>query len=84
MPTGLVELERGLREQLLAAGFTLETRHFKPHLTLARHCPKLPPSVPPAFEWPANEFALYASENTARGTRYHALAQWPLRPQAPA
>ena len=46
VPPALTDLERSLREQLLISGFTLETRHFKPHLTLARHCPRLP-STPP-------------------------------------
>lgn len=84
VPSELVDLERSLREQLLGAGFSLESRPFKPHLTLARHCPRLPTANTPTFDWPATEFALYASENTARGTRYHALGQWPLRPQTPA
>ena len=84
VPPALTDLERSLREQLLILGFTLETRHFKPHLTLARHCPRLPSTPTPTFDWPATEFALFASENTAKGTRYHALGHWPLRPPTPA
>ncbi|MFC5695147.1 RNA 2',3'-cyclic phosphodiesterase [Pseudomonas sp. GCM10022186] len=84
VPAALVDLERELRERLLAAGFSVETRPFKPHLTLARHCPRLPASPTPTFDWPATEFALFASENTIKGTCYHALAQWPLRPSTPA
>ncbi|WP_044874280.1 RNA 2',3'-cyclic phosphodiesterase [Pseudomonas sp. LFM046] len=84
VPGALCDLEHDLRELLLTAGFTLETRPFKPHLTLARHCPKLPSAPTPTFDWPATEFTLYASENTAKGTRYRALGQWPLRPPAPA
>ncbi|MDH4871921.1 RNA 2',3'-cyclic phosphodiesterase [Pseudomonas sp. BN515] len=84
VPPALTDLERSLREQLLTLGFTLETRHFKPHLTLARHCPRLPSTPTPTFDWPATEFALFASENTAKGTRYHALGHWPLRPPTPA
>lgn len=33
---GLQALEREVRQQLLAEGFTLENRPFKPHLTLVR------------------------------------------------
>lgn len=84
IPLALTDLEHSLREQLLVSGFSLETRPFKPHLTLARHCPRLPTASTPTFDWPATEFALFASENTARGTRYHALERWPLRPQASA
>lgn len=83
-PPALSELEHDLRERLLTAGFSLETRPFKPHLTLARHCPRLPAASTPTFDWPATEFALFASENTARGTRYRSLAHWPLRPFAPS
>ena len=82
VPPALADLERSLREQLLISGFSLETRPFKPHLTLARHCPRLPASPTPTFDWPATEFALYASENTAKGSRYHVLGHWPLRPPA--
>ncbi|MCO6056941.1 RNA 2',3'-cyclic phosphodiesterase [Pseudomonas sp. MOB-449] len=82
-PTALTDLELSLREQLLASGFSLESRPFKPHLTLARHCPRLPSAPPPTFDWSATEFTLFASENTAKGTRYRALAHWPLRPPTP-
>lgn len=84
LPAALLELEQGLRERLLATGFQLESRPFKPHLTLARHCPRLPAAETPTFDWPATEFALFASENTAKGSRYHALGRWPLRPSTPA
>ncbi|MHC5350222.1 RNA 2',3'-cyclic phosphodiesterase [Metapseudomonas furukawaii] len=83
LPPELVDLERQLRQRLLAAGFSLESRAFKPHLTLARHCTKLPGTPSPTFDWPVSEFALFVSENTAKGTRYRVLGQWPLRPQAP-
>ncbi|MCY1442479.1 RNA 2',3'-cyclic phosphodiesterase [compost metagenome] len=84
VPQALFDLERDLRERLLASGYELESRPFKPHLTLARHCPKLPAAQTPTFDWPATEFSLFASENTIKGTRYRALGRWPLRPPAPA
>lgn len=80
-PAALTALEHDLRASLLAAGFSVESRAFKPHLTLARHCPRLPAAPTPTFDWPATEFTLFASENSIRGTRYRALGQWPLRPQ---
>lgn len=84
VPQALFDLERDLRERLLASGYELESRPFKPHLTLARHCPKLPAAPTPTFDWPATEFSLFASENTIKGTRYRVLGQWPLRPPAPS
>lgn len=80
LPTELTELEHRLKDSLLAAGFTLESRAFRPHLTLFRHCHSLPAIPPPTFDWPISEFTLFASENTAKGTHYKALGRWPLLP----
>jgi 2'-5' RNA ligase len=79
-PAALLELERQLRGMLLGAGYELEARAFHPHLTLARHYPHHPSATPPTFDWPADSFALFVSENTAKGSRYRVLGQWPLRP----
>lgn len=75
---GLLNLAQALRDALLAAGIGLENRPFLAHLSLLRHCPKLPPDVIPSFDWPATDFALYASEQGAHGTQYRQLQQWPL------
>lgn len=77
-PSALLELEQALREPLLSHGFTLETRRFHPHLTLARHCRPLPTEAPPAFTWRVDRFALFVSENHQGGSHYKALGQWPL------
>ncbi|CAD5108755.1 RNA 2',3'-cyclic phosphodiesterase [Zestomonas carbonaria] len=78
-PEALLALEQALRERLLHAGFALETRPFRPHLTLVRHCTKAPGATQPDFAWRVGEFALFVSEHAASGSRYKALGRWPLR-----
>ncbi|MDU9412076.1 RNA 2',3'-cyclic phosphodiesterase [Pseudomonas sp. zfem005] len=80
-PPALLALAANLQDGLRAAGFAIERRPFHPHLTLARHCPHLPGAAAPTFDWPVNQFALFASENTASGAHYRALGNWPLLPQ---
>lgn len=79
-PEALLALAQRLSEVLLAAGFHLDSRPFRPHLTLARHCPWVPAGANPSFDWSVTEFALFASENAAPGTRYRLLERWPLQP----
>ena len=62
-----MSLAASLQDRLRGAGFALERRPFHPHLTLARHCTHLPATTAPTFDWPVNQFTLFASENTASG-----------------
>jgi 2'-5' RNA ligase len=75
--TGLLELADRLRQGLDALGIELDSRPFRPHVTLLRQASP-PPSAPAALDWPVAEFGLYASLNTATGVRYQALGCWPL------
>ena len=77
-PDGLLELAQTLRDALLTAGIPLENRPFLAHLSLLRHCPRLPPAATPSFDWPATHFALFASERAPCGSQYQQLQQWPL------
>lgn len=79
-PEALLDLECSLRERLLQAGYELESRTFRPHLTLARHSSPPSGTVRPDFHWQAERFALYLSESDREGTRYRSLAHWPLCP----
>ncbi|WP_137885543.1 RNA 2',3'-cyclic phosphodiesterase [Pseudomonas sp. 2FE] len=83
-PAALLTLTQQLRTDLLNTGFNLESRPFHPHLTLARHCPLFTVDANPSFDWPVSEFALFASENTARGTHYRLLERWQLLPSGSA
>ncbi|MBU3054946.1 RNA 2',3'-cyclic phosphodiesterase [Pseudomonas indica] len=78
-PEALLQLERQLRQALLGAGFEPERRPFHAHLTLARRCTRMPAGVIPTFDWLADRFSLFVSENSPKGTHYRTLADWPLR-----
>lgn len=83
VPQALDELQRQLHARLSGAGFELERRAFRPHLTLARRYPQLPTCPAPTFDWPLRCFALFCSEYDGHGSRYRLLGQWPLRPATP-
>jgi len=78
VPQALAGLAQSLRAELRLRGFVLETRAFRPHLTLARRIAQAPPPV--AFEplrWPAGAVSLVQSVTDRQGARYVELAAWP-------
>jgi 2'-5' RNA ligase len=78
VPEPLARLAQSLRAELLSRGFVLDTRAFRPHLTLARRVAQAPP--PAAFEplrWPAEVVSLVQSATDSEGSRYVDLAAWP-------
>jgi 2'-5' RNA ligase len=77
-PTALLALVEGLREQLGAAAFELESRPFRAHLTLSRHGSPRPLDTSPCFDWPVTRFSLFASEQGPDGSHYRQLHSWPL------
>ena len=81
IPEALPSLVHALHDTLRAAGFEIERRPFRPHLTLARHCRRAPDGAA-QFAWPARELALYSSENGPHGTHYRAIGRWPLDGEA--
>lgn len=77
VPPALRELHAALGEKLLALGLTVETRTYRPHVTLARGLgPMLPPErdgqTPPGVKWRCSGYALVES---AAG-RYNLLARY--------
>lgn len=80
MPAALAALATDLQQRLLAIGIATDSRPFRAHLTLLRHAGARPAGATLEFTWPVERFALYASENTARGVRYRELGGWPLVP----
>lgn len=79
-PVGLSVLVAELSAGLAAAGFELESRTYRAHLTLARQVAasdRLPgQSDPIVLE--ANAFSLMESRATPAGPRYLSLETWPL------
>lgn len=83
VPSGLLAMHAALRAALVDAGFDVDTREFRPHLTLARRCmqPQTRARCPP-IQWPIDRLCLIASELKPDGPRYTELAAWPLAPVA--
>ncbi len=80
VPGWLAHLHRTLAQGLRAVGFRLESRPFRPHLTLARKCsPHEDIRVGPV-RLHLQEFVLMASESGNGGVRYPVLQRWPLMP----
>jgi RNA 2',3'-cyclic 3'-phosphodiesterase len=79
LPPPLLKLHSTLADQLGKAGFDLETRPFRPHVTLARRClqPLARAHCPPIL-WRADKLYLIGSELRADGPVYRNLASWDL------
>ena len=70
------ELAAGLRK----AGFALEARTFKPHVTLVRNFRAELAMLPelPVMEWSCFSFVLVQSAPSVHGANYRKLASWSL------
>lgn len=79
-PPVLERLAGQLGTGLQMAGFAVEKRHFKPHVTLARDVPAGMASLPlwPVVEWRPPAVALLRSRLTPEGSKYAVLQEWPL------
>jgi RNA 2',3'-cyclic 3'-phosphodiesterase len=79
LPPALLTLHSSLADALTAAGFELETRPFRPHVTLARRCLQpLPRAHCPPIVWRADRLFLIGSELRQEGPVYRSLATWDL------
>jgi 2'-5' RNA ligase len=78
-PPALQQLAMALRDPLLAAALELDKYPWQPHLTLARHCHRLPAGDCPGFAWQVEDFALFVSAGSPDGVRYRVLESWPLQ-----
>jgi len=80
VPPALLDLHAALRDALANAGFALEVRPFRPHVTLARRCVMPQPRAHCApIRWPVNRLKLVGSELRPEGPIYTELAMWPLK-----
>jgi 2'-5' RNA ligase len=75
-PASLLALQAALRQELGGLGFRVDTRPFRPHVTLARAVDARPALTPPCVAWPLRELALVESLTAAGGSRYTPLARW--------
>lgn len=75
VPAGLGALHAELGGLLRARGLRVETRSFRPHVTLARHAQgALPPAGSRPFEWRVGGYALVHS-NAGPPPRYEPIAR---------
>jgi 2'-5' RNA ligase len=86
----LMSLHGEIGKALQAGGVAIETRPYRPHITLARCKPQLPPEmvrdflaqsgklVLPAI--PVSSFALYSSTPSAAGPVYRVERRFPAAP----
>ena len=75
----LRDLAIDLRERLRTAGFDLERRPYRAHVTLARKV-RRPRACEPVVlpRWQVREFALVRSVTAPEGSQYNVLERWPL------
>lgn len=80
-PASLVDLAQTLGNALRAAGLPVETKAYRPHLTLARKVTARP-ALEHDFEvrWPIGALHLIESRAGASGVRYEPVAHWPWSP----
>ena len=79
-PAALQGFVDRLNAILEAAGFPVEKRPYKPHLTLARRARQRPePAAPlPPFAWRPRHWCLAESRPVDPGSPYRILRSWPL------
>jgi RNA 2',3'-cyclic 3'-phosphodiesterase len=77
IPPSLRDLHAALGHALRQFGLPVETRPYKPHITLARRAHGvLPPAQIPPVHWNVQHYALMASE-LEPGRRYRLLRRYP-------
>lgn len=77
-PPALVELVKDLNSRLEAAGFEIERRPFRAHLTVARKVARPVDCACPRLVYPACDFVLVESRTVSAGSQYQVVGRWPL------
>jgi 2'-5' RNA ligase len=79
LPPALSTLHARLHAALSEAGFVLENRPFRPHVTLARRCVQPHPRQQSApIHWAVRRLSLIGSELRPDGPVHTTLAEWTL------
>lgn len=80
IPDQLRRQVSAMEDWLRGAGFALEERPYRPHVTLVRKAECVPLSkVTEPIIWCAEEFVLVRSVLEPEGSRYQTIGRWPLR-----
>lgn len=82
IPQALQKLQVTLLTHLNEAGFNIEPRTYRPHITLLRKVECMAATQEnPATEpvsWAVRDFVLVRSSLNVNGSRYEQIGQWPL------
>ncbi len=79
LPGALEALVSGLRAALESAGFAVDKRRYRAHVTLARRCERIArPGVVAPVAWDVAAITLTASALSADGPTYTQLWRWPF------
>ncbi|HEX9390089.1 MAG TPA: RNA 2',3'-cyclic phosphodiesterase [Usitatibacteraceae bacterium] len=75
----LMNLQAAIQQGVSQAGFNVDPRPFRPHLTLVRHLPQSFETMSTQeLQWPVSGFSLVVSRADAAGVRYELLKTWLL------
>jgi 2'-5' RNA ligase len=79
-PAPIADLVVSLRAGAGACGLAVDSRAFRPHVTLLRNARRRPPerTLSPPLEWEVHSFCLMESETHASGARYGVVRAWDL------
>jgi 2'-5' RNA ligase len=78
-PATLLALVHGLETALRGAGVDIETRSYRPHITLLRRAVCRATNWQPSpLHWHADRFVLVRSRPTEPGANYERLREWSL------
>ncbi len=79
-PSELFTLVDSLTDHVSAAGFIVDKRIYRPHVTLIRDAIRpVIVHLDNSIRWPVDEWSLVQSLQTEKGVRYDTLGQWALR-----
>jgi RNA 2',3'-cyclic 3'-phosphodiesterase len=82
VPTALKELQQRLASATLSAGLPMDTRPYRPHVTVRRKLPRGCATLPlPPCNWDVDQFAIAHSGGVAGESRYSIVRRWVLRRQ---
>jgi RNA 2',3'-cyclic 3'-phosphodiesterase len=78
-PKGLFKLHQKLQAAIVDAGFEVDTRTFRPHITVARNVAHpFETHEIPLVSWPIRQFSLVSAQRNDHGVEYHVLENFPL------
>jgi 2'-5' RNA ligase len=78
LPDEVEKLVTALNREVASCGLQIDTRPYKPHITLARHAKYLPDINFEPIVWRAESFCLVESCSEPGGVSYKVRQQWPF------